>query len=136
MEYTEYTEYFVTHKQALQLKELGFNKHCFAWFCNDMNILYSNMYAGNTIEDGSAFATLFKQISCFAPLKSQVFNWVREKYHIDSFCRQTEKNGKSYWSIKKIETDDAIKGYSGFCNTYAEAEITCIDTLIEIIKKC
>lgn len=41
-------------------------------------------------------------------------NWLRKVHFIDVSIRQIQKDGRSYWKVTKIETEDKIKGYSNF----------------------
>ena len=63
---------FVTYKQALTLKELGFDELCLSFY--NGKFLDSTDYNFN---DGTS-----KDVGlCInAPLKQQVFRWFREKY--------------------------------------------------------
>lgn len=114
---------FVPYDLALKLKELGFDEPCFGSyvFGDELNIKYC--------ED--QFIT---DSCCLAPTFSQAFRWFRINYNLDSICRQIELNGKSYWKINKIETEDKIKGYSNFTNSYEQAEIACLEKLIKIVE--
>ncbi len=99
---------FVTHEQALALKELGFEwKH------------FEN------------YRTSFGHIKI--PLKQQVFRWFREKYNLSVYI--TDRLHCVYdRELWKCVVDDVYYGSMTF-DTYEEAENSCIDKLIEISKQ-
>lgn len=125
---------FVAYELALELKELGFDEECIAHYDTDgLKILTYHWFPGNK---NSSFpephTTNNPKIS--APLYQQSFRWFREKYDLDSYVTQIELNGKSYWKVRKIETDDSVKGYSNFHDTFEESELECLKQLIKIVK--
>ena len=116
---------FLNHAQAKALVELGFNKPCFGWFISkNYGVTHGFATQENLLKD-----------AIVAPTYSQAFDFFREKLGLDSFCRQTLLDGASYWKISKIETNEQIKGYSGFANNYRKAELACLDKLIKIAEK-
>ena len=120
---------FLPYDRALKLKQLGFDEPCFARFNNDGDLLiaHTEKYIIDNGVDRSEFFTL-------APLFQQASRWFREIHGLDSFCRQQTTNGHSYWKISKLNTQDKVLGYSNFTNTYEEAELACLDKLIEIVE--
>jgi hypothetical protein len=130
---------FVPYKQALALKELGFDEPCFGYYLEDGTwtpASYSKkgtVYPSNTdlLPDWSA-----------APLYSQAFRWFREKYGLcswiermytaDSICyyRYTCEYKKDPLS-KTHEVILSLKEY----DNYEEAESACLVALIKIVKK-
>lgn len=88
---------FVPLPIAKKLKAKGFNKHCLAWYCNDMNILYANLYNGNPIEGNKPPKP--KQLECYAPLYQQVIDWLREEH---SLIISTTRDG-GWWFIDIID---------------------------------
>jgi hypothetical protein len=132
-------EQFCSYEQSLALKELGFNEPCFAKYIK-RDFQFNSLGGGNNYNSGSFGVNIIS-----APLKQQARKFFIEKYFIDSFCRQIDIDGRSYYSIKKIDkiiiggfvnnhNDDIIKGYSGFVDGYEKAEEKCIDELIRIVK--
>jgi len=115
---------FIPYEQALELKELGYDEECLAWYNNrDIFIQESN---------NNRFITLQK--NCSAPLYQQAFRWFREKHNLKScimFRTSMEDNKEYYdWLIKGQEVV-----YRHF-NTYEEAELACLQQLIKIVKNC
>jgi hypothetical protein len=116
---------FVDYETTLELKELGFDEPCFAFF-NGKHLSFARFDTlGNPLDICNCIE---------APTYSQGFRFFREKYGLDSFCRQVSLSGRSYWKISRIEILEKIKGYSNFTNSYEEAELECLKRLIEIEK--
>ena len=117
---------FVTHDQALALKELGFDEPCFAYF-KDEEFQYPNLYEPfKNSEQKSWFVT--------APLKQQAFKWFRDKYNIHGIVAYY---GKNQWFIEVLDYkgNELIQIEDNTFWSYGEAESICIDKLIQIIKE-
>jgi hypothetical protein len=120
---------FVTYRQALALKELGFDEECAGYYSD--NILYIYEIENKNLSNGA--------IVC--PLKQQVFRWFREKYNM---LANVYSNASGFL----YEYHDTIGGthrlssgfmgdceFSGTFTTYEKAENACIDKLLEIAKQ-
>ena len=107
---------FVPYELALELKELGMD---LGWYN------YLNFYDSSTKE----FCFVMKDVP--APLYQQAFRWFREKYKVRFFI---ESGMSSNWGefFKVIFPDGEQRGMS--YTTYEEAEIECLQKLIEIVK--
>ena len=114
---------FLPYDRALKLKELGFDEPCIATHG------YLELYI-NT-DDGHLKAPLFQQ----------AFRWFRENYSLYSLIGihpNTKEWYSSYqnlnWSGKEtldfIKTEDRRIRFK----TYEEAELACLDKLIEIVE--
>jgi hypothetical protein len=108
---------FIPYEQAVEIKELGFDKSCFAY------------YAGAFFGD-----LMIKEIPhCVisAPSFSQAFRWFRENYWLigEIFSQLRPSNNFMYGF--KIGGSDII--FDGF-HTYEEAQLACLKKLIEIVK--
>ena len=120
-------KYFVTYNQSLALKELGFNEPCLAfWDGKNTDAFYFN-----NIRDASGDYVPFQKhdrLKWFgAPLKSQVFEWFREKHGLGHMI-----NGMGYETfIVNIGGIQHVFNSFNF-KTYQEAESACIDKLIEL----
>jgi len=122
-------EYFVTYKQALALKELGYNEPCWCYFVND--VFFDSMFP----KDYDYFEHMNKKmVYTLAPLKSQAFKWFRDKGFDFATLEKYKDKGKFYGGY--INKPDERFGHSFGSNfkTYEEAESACIDKLIELIK--
>lgn len=137
-------EHFLNYEQSLAVKELGFDEPCFMSYNPNAN--FWDMYCTN-----SQLSSLNgnNSIVCAAPLKSQFFKWVREKYGIDSdinvnvsqhdfskgydwyiFAHTKSKVGHlELWSDPQ---NMPIGEYT--YETYEQAEDGCIDKIIELLK--
>jgi hypothetical protein len=118
---------FVSYEQALELKQLGMD---LGWDN------YLQFYDSSTKE----FCDIMKDIP--TPLKTQVLKWFREKHNLlydIVFFREDKRTKKGYWyKINKWNTDMVkreIISNDSYFYTYEEAEMACINKLIEIIKE-
>ena len=145
---------FIPYEQALDLKELGFDEPCFGkWLSfkqSDWKVyeLILEMGMNEEFEDNRNF--YLREGACSAPTFSQVFRWFREKYNIsysiDWMSRSSEFYNGYYVHFRgindnKINQENFIvlndelpsKGYKVY-KTYEEAELACLNKLIEIVK--
>ena len=124
---------FIPYEEALELKELGFNEPCFGYYHEDGSISFT----GVTIQNTNSFWLASPNKIFTAPLYQQAFRWFRDKKLSDaSVSRHGDADGGySYrWDIVHeygvYEERYFKKGYK----TYEEAELSCLNELIEIIK--
>ena len=108
---------FIPYQQALELKELGFNEPCFGKFYFNHLEIGGNWSNDDFKEDPDVFIS--------APLYQQAFRWFREKYGIhitpNKFDTTTWIAEWGYWE-------------SPVYYSYEEAELACLNKLIEITK--
>lgn len=126
---------FIPYKQALALKELGFDEPCLGCYYKDKTFAYH--------PDSDVFAN--------APTFSQAFRWFREKYNISHSIDWMTRSLKLYSGYyvhfrginnTKINQDNYIvlndelplEGYRVY-ETYEEAELECLKKLIEICNQ-
>jgi hypothetical protein len=128
---------FIPYKQALALKQLGFNEPCFGYY--DLNHNLQFMYNGKPEKFterrmGVSDSKWVGWIS--APLYQQAFRFFREKYKldktIDSWTEQP--TGDEIWD-KAYQYYINGEAYHPYFKTYEEAEIECLKKLIEIVKE-
>jgi hypothetical protein len=129
------TKEFIPYKQALALKELGFDEPCFAHFVKHDDEI-------KCILDSDDFDEWWTNnsdnLQVKAPLYQQTFRWFREKYKLFG-CIDLHTSTPTHWYIR---VDDIIKNDYLFhseddnleFNTYEEAELACLIKLIEIVK--
>ena len=102
---------FVSQEIALELKQLGFDKPCCAYY------------------DGAGYVMIKEMVHCVisAPTFAQAFRFFREKYGLLSFI---DMDVYSYYRFTIYEG----KGISVAPHrTYEEAELECLKKLIEIV---
>lgn len=135
---------FIPYEQALELKELGFNEHCFAHYCNGDLITKTAILKSSTMlyyqQNNINPNNQYKHQNCTAPLYQQAFRWFRNKhgylYHItyfDPYKAQTPGNA-DYQGFVLFPHAGIHKLPKMSYDTYGEAELACLNKLIEIIK--
>ena len=131
---------FIPYTEALALKELGFNEPCIAWYYGkdlwmvDQKESEPINYRQNPIRGGNGI---------LAPTFSQAFRWFREKYNLRGFIgfRPNVKqfdyhiydmslSGMEY--VKQRTMEEYNKDPK--VGTYEEAELGCLEELIEIAE--
>lgn len=122
-------EYFLNYEQALAVKQLGFKENCTAMYFTK-NPLYNYDIGELCYSQEGGFLQDFNSENdrVSAPLKSQFFKWIREKYGLHSFVFIFDE-GFGYETYKEgvTQTNDSF-------DTYEQAENACIDKIIELIK--
>jgi hypothetical protein len=119
---------FVTYELAIKLKELGFDEPCFGFYddiSKDFYQIHSHASSNNDVKNITK-----------APTWQSAFRWFREKYVLHSFIDCKWKNiGWEYElvDLNKMETISTIGKY-GY-NTPEEAELACLEKLIEIVEQ-
>jgi hypothetical protein len=114
---------FTLYPEALELKQLGFDEPCFAFY--DESLYFPN----NENQYGTFCNQKLDASSCSAPTYSQAFRWFRDKYGL---CMV----------IKPIDDKKLDLGYNLLKNglimnahlTYEGAELACLRNLIKIVK--
>jgi len=127
---------FVTYEQALALKELGFDEPCFGYYNVSNQELIEDLSNNRTGNDDSRWAS--------APLYQQAFRWFRENHNLRGFigfrpnikqfdCHiyDMSLSGKEY--VKQRTMEEFNKDPK--VGTYEEAELECLNKLIEIVKE-
>ena len=121
---------FVPYELAVKLKQLGFDEPCFARFNNDGDLLiaHTEKYIIDNGVDRSEFFTL-------APLFQQAFRWFREKYGLEGITQGAESWAWYKFWVYELLADFKIRISDGIrFNTYKEAELACLEKLIEIVE--
>lgn len=117
---------FIPYIQAVELKNLGFDEVCFGRYQTDAGfiIAHTEKYVTSDGVDRKCFFTL-------APLWQQVFKWFRKEYKIVSSIDIADEGTVKEHYFYTITT----VGSYGYFKTYEEAELACLNKLIEIVKK-
>ena len=117
---------FVNYNQALKLKELGFDEPCFGWYeNNELVTLLECIYPEDRLEFIKV-GEISKRIS--APTFSQCFRLFREKHSDLDFGVAKIHNGTTNYHYHINLQWEFFEG------TYEEAELACLDKLIEIVE--
>ena len=113
---------FVPYELAVKLKALGFDEKCIMhWWKGKLS--YYQM--GD-----------FSPTHTSAPTFSQAFRWFREKYGLYGIPQEYTLDNFSYQIKSNREGAITLKVYGGYplnYITYEEAELACLDKLIEIV---
>ena len=120
---------FVPYELALKLKELGFDEPCLACYIDeeDKDILSFSFDSNDCyqeIEDNELKRNTQFKNSITAPTFSQAFKWFREKYDLHLL---PSKNVNKWWATFGSWTSEVY-------DSYEEAELACLDKLIEIVE--
>ena len=112
---------FVPYELSVKLKALGFDEPCFGLYAPPSKTVFLHHYG-----------LLSAKEQILAPLYQQAFRWFREKYGMYSHIKTSGK-------ISVLEFTWVSNGKYGFFSkngfeTYEEAELACLDKLIEIVE--
>jgi len=118
------TNEFIRYEQALALKELGFDEPCFKVK------LKSKPQFDYTQSDYDDFPEQ-KELEVGVPLYQQAFRWFREKYNLDHEINK-HKNFESF--MCRYGQNGLYEIIEEGIETYEEAELICLEKLIEIVK--
>ena len=116
---------FIPYEQALELKQLGFNEHCFGE--------WQNLKIGKNLvvdEEDRIYDISVLGADIKAPLYQQAFRWFREKYDLYSYIEIRFESYEYYFYGYIIINRPFRNEYL----TYEEAELACLKKLIEIVK--
>lgn len=122
---------FIPYEQALELKELGFNQPCFAFYGlsrDDYKTIRLSIFQNLKTDYLPDIHHL--DVTCDAPLYQQAFRFFREKYKLLSFV-DIDSSYRIYCDDIKFDLDIDSRIFK----TYEEAELECIKKLIEIAKE-
>ena len=130
---------FIPYTQALELKQLGFNEPCWAWYNipdEDVRYCYSEGRSPitNIQEEWDAKIDNRPIENIGLPTFSQAFKFIREKYNLIGLVEGGYDNGKNIFTyviwegFKDIITDD-------YFETPEEAELECLNELIKMVKE-
>ncbi len=123
---------FIPYEQALKLKELGFDEECLGYYNIDPSLKHVPF---NPMPP-------FEHEWCLpAPLYQQAFRWFRENYNL--FCEiniDKTMEPKFAYTIMEYESAQFFEGFNEdilseyLYYKHEEAELACINKLIEIVK--
>ena len=121
---------FVPYQPALELKELGFDEPCLAYYERGKELV---------IQECEVTDFHFDSLQCVAPTFSQAFRWFREKYELHSYIEPVlvEKANspiKYDYVILEVSHQNDLEYNNLPYHTFEEAELACLLKLIEITK--
>ena len=99
---------FVPYNLAIQMKELGFDEPCLAWYDGKYIEYINRGYCTNSEEP-------YNDKRCTAPLYQQAFRWFRDNHNL-------------------LHLDMLSMGVIEHKRPYEEVELGCIIRLIEMVK--
>ena len=111
---------FVPYEQALELKELGFDEPCLAF--------YNGKFIQSTEFDFDSYNSKDIGDCPLAPTFSQAFRWFRKKYCLYDTI---SKNG---YMIEGEINGEFLRITIISLKSHEEAELACLIKLIQIIK--
>jgi len=117
---------FITYEQAVALKKLGFDEPCLATFQIAQDGRIGGLSDLYMVESNNSNNKSHTAIS--APLYQQAFAWFRETFDIHGSV-----SGRYMFEISGAAENQA--SFSKEYETYEEAELACLDKLIEIVKE-
>lgn len=123
------TKEFISYEQALALKELGFDEPCVGYYnTNNEFTFFTDMRSCTTNSEFGFYPT--------APLFQQAFRWFREKYDLRIWIESNYGVLKFEYVIATTNPNFIGKQFNDFSSykTYEEAELACLNKLIEIVK--
>lgn len=114
---------FIPYEQALELKELGFDEECLAYYHQDERLEVDSLGIKRNHYRG--------KLGVLSPLYQQAFRWFREKYEIT----YSIDGAKDYVTVSIDAQEYGEYGeLDGAYDTYEEAELACLKKLIELVK--
>lgn len=121
---------FVPYDRALKLKQLGFDEPCFGYYVIDGEDLIVEKWMQHPNKSTWTIN---------APTFSQAFRWFREKYNFIGTLLGDGFNGELKGYYYSITEEGWINYYESIDNgkwydTYEEAELACLDKLLEIVE--
>jgi hypothetical protein len=136
---------FIPYEQALELKELGFDYQCVNYYSHYGN---GQVHLNNLVLCSKIGVETNNDKGILAPLYQQAFRWFREKYGLyHTIWPEFYKDGINFnwqilfWYLPKDEwtkyvISDRTMEYedNGEYPTQEEAELACLEKLIEIVK--
>ena len=119
---------FVPYNEALELKELGFDEPCFGVFPDGSKLVKINGEPRNWNDN------VINGETTSAPTFSQAFRWFREKCDLIGVILPYLIIGNQwYYKITNRNNSSGLPFEEGF-ETFEEAELACLNKLIEIVK--
>lgn len=125
---------FIPYEQAFEIRQLGFKKECLG--------VWQNLKSGKNLVVYEEYDRIFDVpvlgADIGAPLYQQAFRWFRDTKLSDAcVCRYQSRDDGGIYFYYVINHDYGIEETRHFKEgfyTYEEAELECLNKLIEIVK--
>ena len=122
---------FIPYKEALALKELGFDEPCFYMWNIDTKELFSSN--STDINGQPTNLDLIGNVDFTAPLYQQAFRWFRDTYGYQHSI-DIDLSLENFFTIKHRDKGMIYESKETY-KLYEEAELACLKKLIKIINK-
>jgi hypothetical protein len=125
---------FIPYELALELKRVGYDEPCFAWY-NPKGTLLSDLTIGHEETDFFYTQNDMDENQCIAPTYSQAFRWFRENYGLSGWVNESFVGSSQ--GVISIKSEIGLKYHTAVTklfDTYEEAELACLKKLIDIAK--
>jgi len=123
---------FVPYELALELKQLGFeNPNPIGGYRGGAVFYYDK--SSELFYDGlPMYSSSYHRDMIIAPTYSQAFRWFREKHNMNHsiILHETTFSNDYQYLVLSNDNEFVEVGYT----TYEEAELVCLQKLIEIVK--
>ena len=133
--HSDISKNFIPYDLALELKELGFDEPCFAFYGlsrDDYKTIRLSIF--QNLKTDYLPDVHHLDVTCDAPLYQQAFRFFREKYMLSGEIYIF----KNIWNFDIEDINNSIQLYTSDItsySTYEEAELECLVKLIDIVKK-
>lgn len=129
---------FVSYELSLALKEIGYQSPSPIGGYRGGAIFYYDKGSELFYDGLPMYSSSYHEGQIIAPLYSQAFRWFREKHFIHSNIIWLDETKSWAISINKMKyyknIKDKYRSYLSF-STYEEAQLECLEKLIEIVGK-
>lgn len=122
-------EQFVPYEIALKLQEKGFDWPCLAVHHKGEFQIPRGFGMAIVTKDQ---VNVLKGNAVLTPLWQQVIDWLDINHNLEITIKRSSDK-RYWWHITKLNTEDKIKGYSGFSDTKIAALSKVIQTALELI---
>jgi len=115
---------FVPYELALRMKQLGFDEECFAVYFDKVHL--------HTVPSMKNDVSLSRYVT--APLFQQAFRWFDYTTECSGFIVPSMEEGCFDWSIQNYTDYQLSIESDEFYRSREEAELACLEKLIEIVE--
>ena len=125
---------FLPYKESLELRNLGFDEPCLAWFSDrNIRIVGVNGCALSSLPVNSTFSNGDDEFVT-SPTWGAAFKWFRKKHKLVVDWNHSEHNNFGIYigvCIKNVNLEETIVGVY---KEHEEAELECLRKLINMVK--